>query len=93
MKALKFGSLVAGTVSGLILSSSLNAQNPAPAEEAAPASKGYCQNNTCKGKASCKGHGNDSCHGQNSCKGKGLLEASDAKSCKKAGGKWHAAKT
>lgn len=53
----------------------------------------YCQNNTCKGKSSCGGHGNkNGCAGQNSCKGKGWLDHKDKASCEAGGGKWAKAK-
>ena len=64
----------------------------APAAAAAPADakkiEHLCQNDTCKGKADCKGYGNEGCKGQNSCKGKGHVAAATAEACKKAKGKW-----
>lgn len=49
----------------------------------------FCQNNTCKGKSECSGHGGGSgCAGTNDCKGKGWVTATDAKACKAKGGLW-----
>ena len=47
-----------------------------------------CQNDSCKGKADCKGFGSASCKGQNTCKGMGHVNAKTAAECTKAHGKW-----
>ena len=51
-----------------------------------------CQNDSCKGKADCKGYGNAGCKGQNTCKGMGHMDAKTAEECTKAHGKWTAKK-
>ena len=81
-----FGAAIATAVAGMLVTSAVHAEDAKPAAGDKPAA--FCQNNSCKGKSACKGHGNDACKGQNSCKGHGFLEAADAKGCKKAGGKW-----
>ena len=66
---------------------------PAVAQEKkAEGDKMGCENNTCKGKSTCKGFGNESCAGKNTCKGHGSLKAADEAACTKAGGKWMAKK-
>jgi len=83
-----FGSFVASAVASLVVSAPLLADNH---DKAAAGEKMACQNNSCKGKASCKGFGNDSCAGHNECKGHGILKAKNEAACKKAGGVWTAA--
>lgn len=80
-----FGSMVATAVAGLVMASPALAQGGSPAPEA---KKMACENNTCKGKASCKGFGNDTCAGKNACKGHGTVKAKDEAACKKKGGTW-----
>jgi hypothetical protein len=79
-----FGSLIASAVAGIVASAPALANEPA--KEAGH--KMACQNNSCKGKAACKGFGNNACMGHNECKGHGILKAKDEASCKKAGGVW-----
>lgn len=85
-----FGSMVASVVAGFVVSAPVLAQHEEAAKPAAE--KMACQNNTCKGKAGCKGFGNDSCAGKNACKGHGSVKAKDEAACKKKGGTWTAAK-
>ncbi len=77
-----FGTIVVGAVATLAMDAS--------AKDAAKSAGGehFCQNNSCKGKSACHGHGNAECAGKNGCAGQGWLKAKDAKSCGKAGGKW-----
>lgn len=65
MKSKTFGSLVAGTVAGLLVSGSALAADPKKApekkNEKAAAGEGWCKSNECAGKVtgaknSCKGH-------------------------------------
>jgi hypothetical protein len=86
MKQGVFGTLMAGAVSAMMLTSVAQANEPAAASGAEATHK--CQNNSCKGKAECKGFGNNACKGQNACKGHGMLGATDKAACKKQGGKW-----
>jgi hypothetical protein len=79
-----FGSIVASAVAGIVMAAPVLAEDAAKSEGA----KMACQNNSCKGKAACKGFGNNACKGQNSCKGHGITKAPDAASCKKTGGLW-----
>lgn len=95
MKARTFGSLVAGAVSSLLVTSALHAEGTTPAaggEHAAKApAKGkgmICQNAECKGKADCQGAGNASCAGKNECTGHGIKKADNQKACEHAHGKW-----
>jgi len=83
-----FGLIVASALATASLALAEGTTAPAPGAADAKADAGYCQNNSCKGKSACAGHGNASCAGKNSCKGHGSLKAADAKECKKAGGKW-----
>jgi hypothetical protein len=75
---------------GVLLATAVTAflGSQAVAKEHAKAPEAFCQNESCKGKSACKGHGNDACDGQNGCKGTGFLKAKGEKECKKAGGKW-----
>ena len=83
-----FGSIVATAVAGIMV-----AAPAAKAEDTAPGGeKMGCQNNTCKGKAACKGFDNASCAGKNSCKGHGIVKAKDEAACTKKGGTWAAMK-
>ncbi len=89
MKERAIGSIVASAVAGLfVMSAVAHAQETNHAAGGDAAKAPFCQNNSCKGKSACKGHGNESCKGQNACKGHGFVEAKDAAACKKAGGKW-----
>lgn len=81
------GSMLASAVAGFVVAAPVLAQH-----DAAPAEKMACQNNSCKGKSSCKGFGNDSCKGKNACKGHGSVKAKDEAACTKKGGTWTAAK-
>lgn len=65
------------------------AATPAKADAAV---EHLCQNDSCKGKADCKGFGNAGCKGQNTCKGMGHIKAKTEAECKKAHGKWTTAK-
>jgi hypothetical protein len=57
-----------------------------PAEPTGPY---FCQNNSCRGKSECGGHGNlNACAGTNECKGKGWVTAADESGCKAKGGLW-----
>ena len=80
-----FGAFASAAMAGLIATAVKAEETKTPAEA-------YCQNNTCKGKSACKGHGNDSCKGQNSCKGQGWIKAKDQAACVKGKGTWMAAK-
>lgn len=80
------GVLVASAMAAFVFSGIAQAEEGAA--KAAKKAEHFCQNNTCKGHSACKGHGNDSCKGENGCKGHGFMDQSNAKDCKKAGGKW-----
>lgn len=85
-----FGTLVAGSLSSLLAANMALAEDKAKKPEA-KADKGgemACANNSCKGKAECKGFGNAGCAGGNSCKGHGTLKAANEGECKKKGGVW-----
>ena len=86
-----FGTVVSSAIAGALSASSFAneaAKKPADSKTAEMA----CQNNSCKGKADCKGFGNDACGGANSCKGKGALHQTTEKACTEKGGKWVAKK-
>lgn len=72
----------------------MGADTPAAAAPAKGVTKAahLCQNDSCKGKADCKGYGNVSCKGQNTCKGMGHVNAKTKEACAKASGKWTSAK-
>lgn len=89
-----FGSLVSTAIAGLMVSSPALASShdkKAPTGAAKDAAMA-CQNNTCKGHATCKGFGNASCSGKNECKGHGTLKAKNEAECTKAAGVWTAKK-
>ncbi len=87
-----FGSMVASVVAGFVMSAPVLAEHENGKAHDAAAAKMACQNNTCKGKAACKGFGSDTCAGKNACKGHGTLKAKDEAACKKKGGTWAEAK-
>lgn len=84
-----FGSMVASAVAGIVISAPAFSDTH---DKPAKADKMACQNNSCKGKASCMGFGNSTCASKNECKGHGILKAKDEAACTKAGGTWTAAK-
>ena len=80
--------LVSMAASAVIAADAPKAATPAKADAKV---EQLCQNDSCKGKADCKGYGNASCKGQNTCKGMGHMDAKTAAECTKAHGKWVAA--
>jgi len=87
MKKELMGALIASAVAGIALSPASNATERGA--DAKGDKKPYCQNNSCKGKSECGGHGNkNGCHGMNDCKGQGWIKAKNKKECETKKGKW-----